>query len=244
MLFQQSGKTILPDKIISTNDLTQYMCVAAHNGCLVAGDSEGWILFFSPEFEVYLRPRISEVRRKTIGVGTNLVVLHAADCQAFVITLPRGNGPEGLRVSSIPMNPVVVAVADAKDLIALWTPGGRLTITNFKDVNNKLDSLPRLSALVFTPDSTGLVMGCPNSIRFCSVKLRKASLFPRQGLMITHSLICLGRSVTGLTASRIYTWPILFSSASRVPVLYGASRLVTDTRTRTNRAGDSQPPRR
>jgi hypothetical protein len=155
MLFQQTGKAIVPDRVLSTSDSTQYMCIAAHNGCLVAGDSEGCVFFLSPEFQVSLRHTISEVPVKMIGVATNIAAVHAADCQAFVITHQRGTAPEGLRVSSIPMNAVVVAVSDVKDLAAFCMPGGRLIVTNFKGTTSKLDEMPGVSAMAFTPDGTG-----------------------------------------------------------------------------------------
>jgi hypothetical protein len=228
LIFQQASKSIVPDKVISTSDASEYMCICSHQSCLVAGDSNGHVLFFSPDFQVVLRQKVSDAPIKALDMGVKLAVVLAADTQGFLMTLPRraANPTETLHTRLTPMNPVAIAVSDHNDLGAFWMPTGRLMITNFKDMTNRVDNIPGVLAMSFSPDASWLAIACVDGVRIWSVKFRKMLLFPRQGMLGCRSVISLGRTVTALTNSGIYTWPVLVPSPSRIPFLYSTYRIL------------------
>jgi hypothetical protein len=197
------------------------VALASHDGALVAGDVDGNLLVFSASFQIVRSLKFSEMPIKQIAISSKVALILTGDSQVFTLTLPKADKAEAL-----PVVASLIAVSESDDLIPVFDPSGVLYITNFKNISEKIEALPAVSAISFCPDGFSVALLRPGAIGLWNLRYRRLTYFTRPECVGGRSLVHAAQLIIVAAASGIYCYPFIMATPSKVPLLFTQTHVI------------------
>jgi hypothetical protein len=209
-----------PDAVIAPGEFKKFVVIASHSGLLLAGDIDGDLLGFSPDFKVVKRHKVSDAPIKSIVVSPTGSLVVTGDSEVFAASVNR------FEFKKLPVVGTGGAMSQKDNVIAVSDPSGTLYITNLKDLSEKVEGLPPISALSFCPQSSSVALLCPGAIGLWNMKYRRMTFFAKPECEVPCSMIYDSQMMIVATHSGVYTYPLFVASRSKVPTLFSRSSVI------------------
>jgi hypothetical protein len=215
-----------PDFVITPTHSTQFLALSSHAHCLVVGDSDGDLLFFSPTFEVLLRAHVCDLPIKQVAIASALGVVATGDSHVLSFDLPSDRPPTAITTQDTTFVASIIAVSEIEDVVALYHPTGLLMVTNFRQIAERAEVARDVSAVTFCSDGMSLVFLCPGTVCLWNLRYRRLTHFAKPECVGCRSVVCTRQLLIVAAVSGVYSYPVLAAPAGRIPLLFAASRVV------------------